>query len=88
MDEPATLKTLKEVEEEHIRMALEAMDGNMAATARVLGIDRRTLYRKATSLGLQGHGRRGRIPKHVVYLERRVVELEQRLAKHEGVGPK
>lgn len=34
------------VEEEYIRSVLTAMDGNKARAARVLGINRRTLYRK------------------------------------------
>lgn len=39
-------KTLKQVEEEYIRLILEKTGGNHVQTARILGIDRRTLYRK------------------------------------------
>ncbi len=38
--------TLAEVEERHVRLALERAGGNKAATARMLGISRMTLYRK------------------------------------------
>jgi transposase-like protein len=89
MSEPVTLKTLAEVEAEHIRTVYQSTGGNMAATARILGIDRRTLYRKAPKIELgPGLGIPGRRPKNVLYLQNRVIELEQRLAKHEGVGPK
>lgn len=38
--------TLREAEAQHILAVLSACDGNKALTARALGIDRRTLYRK------------------------------------------
>jgi two-component system response regulator HydG len=39
-------RTLREVERRHILRVLEESGGNHAHAARVLGIDRRTLYRK------------------------------------------
>jgi DNA-binding NtrC family response regulator len=37
---------LAEVERAYVRRVLESVDGNKAVAARVLGIDRRTVYRK------------------------------------------
>ena len=37
---------LAEVERGYIRQVLDACDGNVSRAARILGIDRRTLYRK------------------------------------------
>jgi len=37
---------LEQMEERYIREVLEATGGNMSRTAEILGIDRRTLYRK------------------------------------------
>ncbi|MEJ2189001.1 MAG: helix-turn-helix domain-containing protein [Acidobacteriota bacterium] len=42
----AGLVTLNEVERRHIESVLEAVNGNRQAAARILGIDRTTLYRK------------------------------------------
>jgi DNA-binding NtrC family response regulator len=42
----ATVRSLDEVERAHVRKVLEAHQGNKAAAARALGINRRTLYRK------------------------------------------
>lgn len=39
-------RTLEHVERDYIRLVLEANEGNKSRAARVLGIDRRTLYRK------------------------------------------
>ena len=49
--EPVTLapelaRTLAEVERSHVVTVVEACRGNLAAAARVLGIDRSTLVRK------------------------------------------
>ena len=38
--------SLEELEQRHIERVLQAVNGNRAAAARVLGIDRSTLYRK------------------------------------------
>lgn len=49
-------KTLQEVEEEHIRLILDKTEGNRSLAARILGIDRRTLYRRLDEMGLKGVG--------------------------------
>ena len=41
-----TLEALADVERRHILAVLDAVGGNKQDAARVLGIDRRTLYRK------------------------------------------
>jgi DNA-binding NtrC family response regulator len=46
------LLTLDEVERAHIRRILEASGGNKTQAARVLGVDRKTLYRKLEDCGL------------------------------------
>jgi DNA-binding NtrC family response regulator len=40
------LPTMEVIEERYIQKVLDAMGGNKAAAARILGFDRRTLYRK------------------------------------------
>ena len=40
------LRSLAEVEREHILATLVQLGGNRSKAARVLGIDRRTLYRR------------------------------------------
>jgi two-component system, NtrC family, response regulator HydG len=45
---PAGGRRLVDVEREHIVRTLRAAAGNKAAAARVLGLDRKTLYRKLT----------------------------------------
>lgn len=47
---PATL-TLSEVEKRHIIKTIKAYGGNKTLAAKVLGIDRRTLYRKIARWG-------------------------------------
>ena len=44
--EPDPLVPLKDLEHRHIRRVLEATGGNRVEAARILGIDRTTLYRK------------------------------------------
>jgi DNA-binding NtrC family response regulator len=39
---------LEEIERAYIRMVLDSCEGNKTKAAKVLGIDRRTLYRKLT----------------------------------------
>jgi len=39
-------KTLEEVEKEHIKSVLKSQHGNKSRTAKILGIDRKTLYSK------------------------------------------
>ncbi|MCK6544363.1 sigma-54 dependent transcriptional regulator [Myxococcota bacterium] len=45
-DDPSELATLEEVERRYIQRVLESVRGNKLQAARVLGIDRTTLYRK------------------------------------------
>jgi DNA-binding NtrC family response regulator len=49
-------QTLDEVERLHILRVLDALQGNKADAARVLGINRATLYRKLQRYGLTGGG--------------------------------
>ncbi len=44
--DPETLPTLAEIEHEHIHRVLSACGGNKAQAARILGLGRKTLYRK------------------------------------------
>jgi DNA-binding NtrC family response regulator len=47
--------SLAELEREHILRTLRAVDGNRAAAARVLNVDRKTLYRKLKQYGHNSH---------------------------------
>ena len=47
-------RRLADVEREHIARTLRAVAGNKAAAARVLGLDRKTLYRKLTQHRIAG----------------------------------
>lgn len=53
--EPANyeIKSLEQLEKEHIIWTLKATDGNRSKTARLLGIDRKTLYDKIKKFGLE-----------------------------------
>lgn len=51
---PEELPTLEHVERQHVARVLGACEGNKARTARVLGLDRRTLYRKLERFGIEG----------------------------------
>jgi len=44
-DDPTTLVTLDELEQRYVARVLESVNGNKAAAARILGIERKTLYR-------------------------------------------
>jgi DNA-binding NtrC family response regulator len=46
------LRSLAEVEAEHVRAVLDSVDGNKTAAARILGIDRKTLREKLKHLGV------------------------------------
>jgi len=46
--------TLEELERDHIALVLRACDGQKTRAAEVLGIDRKTLYRKIKQYGLGG----------------------------------
>ncbi len=51
-DDPTELVPMEEVERRYIRRVMEAVQGNKTAAARVLGYDRKRLYRKLAKLGL------------------------------------
>ncbi len=44
-DDPSTFVTLEELERRYVARVLEGVNGNKAAAARVLGVERKTLYR-------------------------------------------
>jgi transcriptional regulator with PAS, ATPase and Fis domain len=44
-EDPSTFVTLEELERRYVARVLEGMNNNKAATARILGIERKTLYR-------------------------------------------
>jgi DNA-binding NtrC family response regulator len=44
--------TLKELERSHLEAVLRRSEGNRSRAARILGIERKTLYRKAQRLGI------------------------------------
>jgi two-component system response regulator HydG len=44
--DPSELVSLEEVERRYILRVLESVGGNKTSAARILGLDRRTLYRK------------------------------------------
>ncbi len=54
--EPASLQTLAALEEHHIRKTLKENDWNFSLSARVLGIDRKTLYNKVKRYGIKREG--------------------------------
>ena len=45
-DDPSELVPIEEVERRYIEHVLRAVDGNKTVAARILGLDRKTLYRK------------------------------------------
>jgi len=51
-DDPEQLPTMDEVERRYILRVLDAVHGNKALAARVLGLDRKTLYRKLERYGV------------------------------------
>ena len=51
-DDPSELVPMEEVERRYILRVMEAVQGNKTAAARVLGYDRKRLYRKLEKLGL------------------------------------
>jgi DNA-binding NtrC family response regulator len=54
--DPSTFLTMEEMELRYIRQVLDALGGNKASAARVLGMDRRTLYRKLERWSKDGAG--------------------------------
>ncbi len=53
-DDPQELPPLEDVERRYILHVLEATGNNKTLTARVLGLDRKTLYRKLQQYGQEG----------------------------------
>ncbi len=51
-DDPSELVPLEEVERRYILRVLEALGGNRTLSARTLGLDRKTLYRKLQRYGV------------------------------------
>jgi len=51
-DDPSELVPLDEVEKRYVLRVLEAVGGNKAVAARILKVDRRTLYRKLEAYGV------------------------------------
>jgi len=47
-----TIKTLKQIEKDHIISVLKILKGNKDKTARVLGINPKTLYNRLHKWGL------------------------------------
>ena len=45
-DDPSELVTMAEMERRYVRRVLDACGGNKTQAAKVLGIDRRSLYRR------------------------------------------
>ncbi len=56
-DDPEQLVPLVEVEKRYIQRVMEAVDGNKRQAARILGLDRTTLYRKLERYGLAADGK-------------------------------
>ncbi|MEO6576961.1 MAG: sigma-54 dependent transcriptional regulator [Polyangiaceae bacterium] len=52
-DDPTELVPLEEVERRYILRVLEAVAGNKTAAARILGLERKTLYRKLERYGVE-----------------------------------
>jgi two-component system response regulator HydG len=52
-NDPAEFPSLQEVERRYIKRVLDAVQGNKTEAARVLGLDRRTLYRRLDKLDLR-----------------------------------
>jgi two-component system response regulator HydG len=52
-DDPSELVPLDEVEKRYILRVLEAVGGNKTMAAQVLGLDRKTLYRKLERWGAE-----------------------------------
>ena len=53
-DDPAALVSMEEVERRNILHVLNSFVGNRTRTAEVLGLGRKTLYRKLQQYGVKG----------------------------------
>jgi two-component system response regulator HydG len=51
-DDPAELVPMEEIERRYVLRVLAAAQGNKAAAARILGFERKTLYRKLERWGV------------------------------------
>ncbi len=51
--DPEELVPLRTVEERYLRRVMAAVGGNKAAAARILGVERKTLYRKLQRFGIE-----------------------------------
>jgi DNA-binding NtrC family response regulator len=56
-EDPSELASLGEVERRYILRVFHAVGGNKSLAARILGVNRRTLYRKLEEFGVEGFGR-------------------------------
>jgi transcriptional regulator of acetoin/glycerol metabolism len=56
---PGTLASLEEVERRHVTAVLASTAWNVSQSARILGIDRVTLYNKIKKWGLRRDGENG-----------------------------
>ena len=56
-DDPTELAPLDEIEQRYILHVLKTVGDNKAMAARVLGLDRKTLYRKLKQYGVEGEAR-------------------------------
>jgi len=53
-DNPEEMPTLEEVERRYVLRVLRAVGGNKTQAAHILGLDRRTLYRRLDRLRIAG----------------------------------
>lgn len=58
-DDPTELITLSEMERRYVRRVLAAVGGNKTQAARILGIDRRSLYRRLEDSGKDAASKSG-----------------------------
>src|SRR6185437_3069120 len=58
-DDPSELLPMDEVEKRYILRVLDAVAGNKTAAARILGFERKTLYRKLERYGADPGKREG-----------------------------
>jgi two-component system response regulator AtoC len=51
-DNPTELRSMEEVEKQYVLNVMQALSGNKTLAAKILGFDRKTLYRKLESYGV------------------------------------
>ncbi len=56
-DDPTELVPLEEIEQRYILHVLHTVDDNKALASRILGLDRKTLYRKLKQYGVDGEAK-------------------------------